>query len=266
MAKAFWKGAISFGMVAIPIRVSVATEHKMPGFHYLHKKCLTRPKQVWYCPSDDEYIGLKDMDKGVEYTKGQYVVLDETDFKKVAIKSTHTIDVFGFVAPQEIDPIYYFSSHYLEPEEIGVKPFRLFREALVKTKTIGLAKVTFQRREYLCCVRPRDETLTLHTLYYQSEIRPFIEALPSEQKVSAAELDAAVSLIKVMMTGFRPQEYKDEYGLALDRLVEAKLQGKEIQAPKVAKARTVDLMTALRQSIEEAEKKAQSSKQPVGAR
>lgn len=161
MAKAFWKGAISFGMVAIPVRVSVATEHKMPGFHYLHKKCLTRPKQVWYCPTDDEYIELRDMDKGVEYTKGQYVVLDETDFKRVAIKSTHTIDVFGFVAPQE---------------------------------------------------------------------------------------------------------YKDEYGLALDKLIEAKLQGKQIQAPKVAKAKTVDLMTALRQSIGEAEKKAQSGKQPVGAR
>lgn len=266
MAKAFWKGAISFGMVAIPVRVSVATEHKAPGFHYLHKKCLTRPKQVWYCPTDDEYIRLQDMDKGFEYSKGQYVVLDESDFKKITIKSTHTIDIFGFVEPQEIDPIYYFSSHYLEPEEIGLKPFRLFRDALVKTQTVGLAKVTFQRREYLCCVRPWETTMTLHTLYYQSEVRPFTEAVSSRQKANAVELDVAVSLIKVMMTRFKPLEYKDEYGLALEKLIRAKSQGRETETPKVPRAKSIDLMTALRQSIEEAERKMQSDKQAVGAR
>lgn len=265
MARAFWRGAISFGMVAIPVRVSVATERKAPGFHYLHRKCLTRPKQVWYCPVDDEYIQLKDMEKGLEYARGQYVVLEEKDFKKIAVKSTHTIDVFGFVAPQEIDPMYYFGAHYLEPEEIGVKPFRLFREALTKTQTVGLAKVTFQRREYLCCVQPRGDTLALHTLYYQSEIRPSDGAAPAEAKLSAAELNTAVSLIKVMKTSFNPEEYRDEYSLALEKMVQAKLQGQEVAAPKAPKAKAVDLMTALRQSIEEAEKKMQSAKHPVGA-
>ncbi len=266
MAKAFWRGAISFGMVAIPVRVSVATERKSPGFHYLHPKCLTRPNQAWYCPVDEEYIQLKDMEKGLEYAKGQYVVLDEKDFKKIAIKSTHTIDVFGFIAPEEIDPMYYFGGHYLEPDEIGVKPFRLFREALNKTRTVALAKVTFQRREYLCCVRPRNDTLALHTLYYQSEIRPSAEAAPPEAKLTAAELDTAVSLVKVMKTTFKPEDYRDEYSVALDKLVEAKLQGREIQAPKLPKAKAVDLMTALRQSIEEAEKKMESRKHPMGAR
>lgn len=266
MAKAFWRGAISFGMVAIPVRVSVATERKPPGFHYLHRKCLTRPRQVWYCPVDEEYLELKDMEKGLEYAKGQYVVLEEKDFQKVAIRSTHIIDVVGFVAPQEIDPIYYSSGHYLEPEEIGVKPFRLFREALIRTRTVALAKVTFQRREYLCCVRPKGDTLALHTLYYQSEIRPFAEAALPDVKLSAAELDTAVSLVKVMMTSFKPEDYRDEYSQALAKVIEARLQGKEIRVPKAPRAKPVDLMTALRQSIEEAEKKMQSGKHAVGAR
>lgn len=254
MAKAFWRGAISFGMVAIPVRVYVATEHRTPGFHYLHKKCLTRPKQVWYCPTDDEYIGLKDMDKGFEYAKDQYVVLDEADFKKVAVKSTHTIDIFGFVKLKEIDPIYYYAGHYLQPEDIGVKPFCLFRDALLKTQTVGLARVTFQRREYLCCLRPKDSTVTLHTLYYKSEVRPIAEILPPEQTANQQELEVAVSLINVMATSFKPEDYKDAYSAALQKVIEAKVEGKEIKAPKMPKVEAVDLMTALRKSIEEAEK------------
>lgn len=172
MARPFWNGAISFGLVSIPVKMYVATESKSPGFHYLHKKCLTRLKQVLYCEQDNEYITTRDTVLGYEYSKGQYAVFKEGDFENVPIRTTHTIDIIGFVKFQEIDPIYYYSSHYLEPEKLGAKPFGLLREALLKTERVGIAKVSFQRREHLCCLRPLDDIMSLHSLHYRNEIRP----------------------------------------------------------------------------------------------
>jgi len=156
MPKAFWKGIISFSMVAIPVRMSVATVTKTPGFHYLHKKCLTRPRQVLYCAEDDEYFSTKDTVRGYEYSKDQYVVFEEEDFDKVPVRTTHSIDIIGFVDAKEIDIIYYSRAHYLEPEELGEKPFHLLKTVLAKTGLVGIAKVAFQRREHLCCLRPLD--------------------------------------------------------------------------------------------------------------
>src|SRR4030067_571759 len=115
MARSFWKGVISFGLVAIPVKMYVAAETKGTDFHLLHKKCLPRPKQTYYCASDNEYISLKDMVRGYEYTKDQYVVLDDNDFEKVPVKTTHTIEITSFVDFNEIDPVYFYGSHYLEP-------------------------------------------------------------------------------------------------------------------------------------------------------
>ena len=123
MAKAFWKGAISFGMVSIPVKMYVATTSHVMNFHLLHKKCLTRPKQVLHCEEDNEYFGIKETVRGYEYGKGQYVVLKDSDFNKVPVRTTHIIDIVGFVKDEEIDPLYFYGSHYLEPEEFAVKPY-----------------------------------------------------------------------------------------------------------------------------------------------
>ncbi len=256
MPRAFWKGVISFGLVAIPVKMSTATESKTISFHLLHQKCLTRPKQVLHCETDNEYFGIKDTVRGYEVAKEQYVVLEEGDFNNVPIKTAHTIDILGFVESKEIDPIYYYGCHYVEPEELGVKPFRLLREALEKTGRVGVAKVAFQRREHLCSLRPVEDILILHTLHYQSEIFSRKEISPPQPAVTKSELDMAVSLIKTMSKRFDPEEYRDDYEEALKRVVEAKVAGEKIAAPATPKMEMGDLMAALRASIEAAKKAA----------
>lgn len=255
MAKAFWKGAISFGMVSIPIKMYVATISPTLGFHLLHKKCLTRPKQVLYCQEDNEYFNLKETVRGYEYAKNQYVVLQDKDFERVPVRTTHTIDILSFIDAAEIDPVYFYGSHYLEPEDVGAKPFCLLREALRKTRRVGIAKISFQRREHLCCLRPLDSLLVLHTMHYQDEIVPRDEIRVPEKEFTANELEMAESLIKVMAGKFQPEEYKDEYRQAMEEVVQAKLQGQEVKVMELPKYEEIpDLMAALRASIESATK------------
>jgi DNA end-binding protein Ku len=255
MPRAFWKGVISFGLVAIPVKMYVGTETKALSFHLLHKKCLTRPKQVLHCQTDDEYFGIKDTVRGYEAAKGQYVVMEESDFEKAPVSTSHSINIVGFIEAKEIDPIYYYGIHYLEPEELGVKSFQLLKEALIKTGRLGLGKVTFQQKEHLGCLRPLDDILVLHTLHYQTEIMSRKELVPAKSKVTGAELDMAVSLVKAMGINFKPEDYKDEYRDALKKVVEAKVKGKELVTPAVPEAaETGDLMAALRASIQAAKK------------
>jgi DNA end-binding protein Ku len=254
MPKAFWKGVISFGLVAIPVKMYVGTESKTLSFHLLHKKCLTRPRQVLHCDTDEEYFGIKDTVRGYEVAKDQYVVLDDKDFEKVPLRTSHAIEILGFVEAKEINPIYYAGIHYLEPEELGAKPFRLLAEALVKTGRVGIGKVSFQRREHLGCLRPLGDIIVLHGLHYENEIVPRGEITSPKTKVSAAELEMAVSLVKAMARDFKPEEYKDEYREALQKVVDAKIKGEKIVAPAAPKVEIGDLMASLRASIEAAKK------------
>lgn len=267
MAKAFWKGAISFGMVIIPVKMYLATASQAPAFHLLHKTCLTRPKQVLYCAQDNEYFSTKDTVRGYEYARDRYLVFKESDFDKINVKSTHAIEIVGFVKAEEIDPIYYYGSHYLEPEELGVKPFSLLREALVKTGRAGVAKVTFQRREHLCCLRPVEDIIALHTIHYTDEVLPRTELTPPKQELKKQELELAVSLVNIMARSFKPEEYEDKYRLALQQVIEAKLKGEEIKIPKEKKVEIPDLMSALKASIESAVKSAEEREAvPAGRR
>jgi DNA end-binding protein Ku len=254
MPRAFWKGIISFGLVAIPVKMYIGTESKALSFHLLHKKCLTRPKQVLHCEADNEYFGIKDTVRGYEVAKGQYIVLTNTDLESVPVKTSHAIDILGFVEAKELDPIYYAGMHYLEPEELGARPFQLLKEALEKTGRLGIGKVTFQRREHLCCLRPLDDIIVLHTLHYDTEILYRREIAPPKSKLTAAELDMAVSLVKAMAQTFRPEAYKDEYSEALKKVVAAKMKGEKIIAPPAPKIEMGDLMESLRASIRAARK------------
>jgi DNA end-binding protein Ku len=264
MARAFWKGVISFGMVVIPVKMYVATETRPISFHVLHKKCLTRPRQVWFCEHDEQYIDAHDTTRGYEYAKDQYLVMDEEDFKKVPVKTSRTIDIQSFTEAQEIDSIYYQDSHYLEPEELGAKPFSLLREVLHKTNRVGIAKVTFQRREHLCALRPLDDILVLHTLYYPQEIIDHSEISPAKQKLSPSEMEMATSLVNTMAGSFRPEEYRDEYQEALKKLIEAKLKGVELKVPEEKKVEIPDLMSALKASIEAARKGTEKKRARAG--
>jgi DNA end-binding protein Ku len=263
MARAFWKGVISFGMVVIPVKMYVAVEPRTINFHMLHKKCLTRPKQVLHCDKDEEYFTSKDTVRGYEYARGQYIVLDEEDFRRVPVRTAHSIDIQGFVESKEVDLIYYQGSHYIEPEELGAKPFALLKETLLKTDRVGIARVTFQRREHLAALRPLDNVMVLHSLYYHDEILSPDEPAPAKPQLSAAELEMAASLVKAMAAHFRPQEYQDSYRDALKQMVAAKLKGVAVKAPEEPQAEITDLMAALKASLEAARAK---KKEPAAAR
>lgn len=255
MPRPFWKGVISFGMVAIPVKMSVAIETKTLVFHYLHKKCHNRPKQVLYCVEDNEYFNTSEAVRGYEYSKNQYVIFEEDDFDKVPIRTTHSIDIVSFVKAKEIDTTYYSDFHYLEPEKLGGKPFALLKTVLEKTGMVGIAKVTFQKREHLCCLRPLDKILVLQTIHYKQDILPGYDLAPPAQKLTTVELEMATKLVEAMATTFKPEEYHDEYSLALQKMVESKLKGVEIKTPKVEKVKFEDLMTALKESVAAAGKK-----------
>ncbi|HXY74560.1 MAG TPA: Ku protein [Dehalococcoidales bacterium] len=258
MARAFWKGVISFGMVAIPVRMSLATSRKSINFHLLHKKCHNRAKQVLYCPEDNEYFSIKETVRGYEYSKDQFIILDDKDFEKVPISTSHSINIHSFVDAKEIDPLLYGDSHYLEPDELGAKPFALLKETLIKTGRVGIAKVSFQRREHLVCLRPEGDIILLSTLHYNNEVLPPPE--PAKASYTQQELEMAMALVKVMVKPFKPEEYHDDYEQALDKVIQAKLKGEKIVAPKPLKVETGDIMAALRASINAAKK------EPVTAR
>jgi DNA end-binding protein Ku len=240
----------------------VATEAKSLSFHLLHKKCLTRPKQVLHCEKDAEYFSLKDTVRGYEYAKEQYLVLDENDFKKVPVRTAHAINILGFVETKTIDSIYYQSSHYVEPEELGLKPFALLNKVLTRSGRAGLAKVSFQRREHLCVLRPLDDLMALTTLYYQDEIVSHKELKPAQPALAEAELKMAASLVEAMTTTFDPKAYKDEYVAALKEVVEAKMKGITIKTPEEPRAAVADLMEALKASLAEARQKSKT-RQPA---
>jgi DNA end-binding protein Ku len=258
MARAFWKGVISFGMVAIPVRMSLATARKSISFHMLHKKCHNRAKQVLYCPQDDEYFSIKDTVRGYEYAKDQFIILDNKDFEKVPVSTSHAINIHSFVEAQEIDPLLYADSHYLEPDEHGAKPFALLRETLIKTGRVGIAKVSFQRREHLTCLRPEGDIILLSTLHYKDDL--ISPPQPEKATYTPQELDMAMALVKVMARPFNPEEHHDDYQHALEKLIQAKLKGEKIVAPKPPKAEAGDIMDMLRASINAAKK------EPVTAR
>jgi DNA end-binding protein Ku len=265
MPRAFWKGVISFGMVVIPVKMYVATEAKSISFHLLHKKCLTRPKQVLHCEKDSEYFNIKDTVRGYEYAKDQYLVLDENDFNKVPVHTAHSINILGFVESEAIDHIYYESSHYVEPEELGAKPFALLNKVLTQSGRVGLAKVSFSRREHLCALRPLDDLMALTTLYYYDEIVSPKDLKPAKQTLSEAEIKMAASLVEAMATKFDPKAYKDEYAAALKEVVEAKMKGVTIKTPEEPKAEVADLMEALKASLAEARQKSKT-RQSVGTK
>ncbi len=177
-----------------------------------------------------------------------------------------SFDIVGFVNAGEIDPIYYHGSHYLEPEELGIRPFMLLRQALEKTRRVGIAKVTFQKREHLCCLRPMEDTLLLQTMHYSNEVLPHPELTPPKQEITAKEMEMATDLVNVRAISFKPEEYRDEYLYELEKVIEASLRGEVVKAPKAPKIEIADLMSALKASVEAARKESAAREaEPAGA-
>ncbi|OGS51141.1 MAG: Ku protein [Euryarchaeota archaeon RBG_16_68_12] len=255
-ARAIWSGSISFGLVNIPVKLYTATETKDISFTTLHAACKSPLKRPYMCPLDNVPVESKDMVKGYQVGKGQYILLTDDEIEGVRVESSAHINVAGFVEAQEIGPLFYESSYYLGPLETSVKPFELFRQALLRTNKVAIAQATLWRKEHLVALRPVDGGLVLTTLYYADEVKPPPE-VPATKPVAITddEMNLAVNLVTALAADFDPSRYKDRYREALLQMIEAKIGGKTIEVPAPSEAHaTQDLMAALRASVAAAQK------------
>lgn len=251
--RSIWKGAVSFGMVAIPIRLYTATESKDIAFVTLHNACTSRIRQKRFCSHHEVEVEHADVVRGYEYAKDQYVVMQESDFENLPVASTHVIEITRFVDLADIDPINFERSYMLEPEGVGTKPFYLLKQALENSHRVAIAKVSLRQKEHICCLRPYEHALAMHTMHYPDEIRGTSElGLPEEQTaINEQEMAMATALIDQLTGPYDPSVYQDEYRLTLERTIEAKLTSEEpvTAAPAAPKGKVTDLMEALRASI-----------------
>jgi DNA end-binding protein Ku len=268
MARAIWRGVISFGMVSIPVRLFTATESKDIRFRQLHEETRQPVKQLRWSPELDREVGYDELLKGYEYAKDQYVIVDDEDFEKLPVPSKHTIALTAFVANEEIDPIHYERSYYLEPDEAGQKPFALLLRSLEEQGLLAVGKVALRQKEHLCVLRPHDGLILLETLYYPDEIREPDGSIDVEGiEVSKQEMQMAAALIEMLRKPFDPEEYKDEYREQLMAMISAKLEGGEVVTGEesMPAAASVDLMAALKASVEAAKSRKANEASPNGA-
>ena len=259
MPRSIWRGVMSFGMVAIPVRLYLATEiTSKVSFNLLCPEHKARIKNKRWCPEGDHEVAWGDVVKGFEYEKGSYVELDDADLEKLPLHSSKAIDIAGFIEDKELPgELYYQSAYYLEPEKSAAKPYTLLKETLEKTERVAIAKFALRDRERLVSVRAHDGSLVMNTLHWPDEIRSTEELdLPEDVKVSPAEIKMAENLVGMMAMEFDPEQFKDDYKKALMEVVEAKIEKRQvIEAPEPeAETTVVDLMAALKASVEKAKK------------
>ena len=253
--RSMWKGAVSFGLVSIAVRLYPATEDKDIRFHQVHVKDGGRIKYQRVCSIDGAEVGYDQIAKGYE-SGGQTVVLTDDDFAALPLETNRSIEVLEFVPEEQIDTIYYDKAYYLEPDgAVGLKPYLLLREALAKAGRVALVKVALRQREQLATVRVRDDVLVLNTMLWPDEVRTPEFELGSKSSLRKQELQMAGSLIESMAADFDPAQYTDNYRAALQEVIDAKVAGREVVQPEeVEEAPTgaVDLMAALRASVDRA--------------
>lgn len=254
--RSIWKGAISFGLVSIPVKLYSATEERDIAFRQVHRDDGGRIRYQRVCTKCGEEVSYADIAKGYEMPDGSIVVLTDEDFENVPITSNRMIDVIQFVPLEELDPIYFSKSYYLEPEKAGVKPYVLLARALEESGKVAVVKVALRQREALAAVRVRDGVFVLETMLWPDEIRePAFGFLDDDVEVRPQELAMAGTLIESLSGEFDPNEHHDAYRAALEEVIEAKVAGHEIVAPPVRTdegAAVVDLMAALRASVDAA--------------
>jgi len=249
--RSMWKGAISFGLVTIPVAVYPATEEKSLKFNQLHDEDMGRIRMKRVCSVDGEEVDFEHIVKGYEVEKDRYIIITDEDLDAVPVESSRAIDIQQFVDLQEIDPILFKKSYYLIPDETGAKAYALLRRALSEEGKVGIAKVSFRDKEHLAALRFKDDVFVLETMYWPDEVRTAeFDTLGAEEKVRPNEVEMAKSLIESLTEPWSPEAFSDAYREALLDIVEKKLAGVPIEAPtEEAPARVVDLMEALKASV-----------------
>ena len=247
-------GTLSFGLVSVPVKMYTAASSAAVSFNLLHAKCGGRIKQQQICPTCNEVLDRSSLVKGYEFTKDQYVRFTDEELKGLEGEASQTIDIVEFVPLEQVDPIYFEKTYYLGPDKGGSKAYRLLCDVMVQTKRVALAKFVMRGKESLVLIRPSHDGLMLHTMYFADEVRDFGEIdKGTEATIKPGELQLAMRLVEELSAkDFKPEQYKDDYRDRVLGAVESKVEGKEITAigPQVQRAQVIDLMDALKQSLE----------------
>ena len=256
--RSIWKGSISFGLVTIPVKLYSATEEKDVSFHQVRRSDGSRIKYKRVAAADGEEVAYGEIAKGYELSSGETVVLTDDDFKDLPLTTSRAIDVLQFVPLEQVDPIYFAKSYYIEPDKAGTKLYVLLRDALEQSGKVAVVKVALRNRESLATLRVRDNVFVLETMLWPDEVRtPDFGFLEEDVEVRSQELAMAGSLIETLAGDFDPTQYKDSYREALQSVIDAKVAGREVVSTQEEQPTTgtvVDLMAALRASVEAAKK------------
>ena len=260
MARAIWKGSISFGLVNIPIALYPATRREELKFRLLRKTDLSPVNYKRVAEKDGREVPWNEIVKGYEYEKGKYVVLKDEDFQRVDLEATQTVDIKDFVDQEEIDPMFFYKPYYLEPQKGGDKAYVLLRDSLKQEKKVGIAKVVIKTRQYLAGVKPEDGVLVLELMHFADELADAEKLhVPKKSEVGKRELHMATALIESMSSKWDPEKYKDDYKEALMEVIEENVEAgdKEIkEKPKKAlkPTKVIDLVEVLQKSLEQSGK------------
>jgi DNA end-binding protein Ku len=265
MATSVWKGYLTFGLISVPVRLFSAARTEHIALNQLHKECKTRVKQPLYCPTHQRIVERSEIVKGYEYEKGQYVLVEDEEIKKIAPPSASSMEIQEFVNADDVDPLYLDASYYMVPEDAGRKAYQLLVKTMEESGRAAIAKLCMHQREYVVLVRPRDHGLTLHTMYFADEVRALPEyGEKGEVKVKPEEVKLAKQLVDSLAGEFDPKKYHDEYKERLKALLDAKLAGQEVAvAAQPQLAPVIDMMEALKKSL--AAREAPPSKPPARA-
>ncbi|AUS77754.1 Ku protein [Actinoalloteichus sp. AHMU CJ021] len=253
--RSLWRGAVSFGLVTVAVRLYRATEEHDFRFHQVHREDGGRIRYQRVCSVCGKQVGNEDIAKGYEFEDGRMVMLGPEDFESLPIKTEHAIEVLEFVPAAEVDPIFFQKSYYLEPDKAAVRPYVLLRRALEEADLLAVVKITLRQRETLAMLRARNDVLVLHTMLWPDEVRkPEFSFLSQDVEIRPQELQMASSLVQSMAGDFEPDQFSDDYREALGELISAKAEGAEIpERPEPEReGEVIDLMTALERSVEQA--------------
>ena len=253
-ARPIWSGTISFGLVSIPVRMFAATQSQELRFHFVDRSDLTPVGYDKVRKDTGEHVDPDEIVRAFEIEKGRYVPLEPDDLDRLDVELAHAIDICDFVRLEEIDPVYFRQAYYLLPQQGGEKPYRLLGQALEETGRVGVAKVVIRNKQHLACLRTFEGVLLIETMYYTDEVRR-PESLDDDlawrdAEVRPAELEMAKALVESLSAEFDPSKYDDTYRKELLELIRSKAEGVPLPEPQHEEAEVVDLMQALRESVE----------------
>ena len=257
MASSVWSGYLTFGLISMPVRLFPGARGNHISFHMLHRDDNARIKQQLWCPHDERVVERSEIVKGYEYRKGEYVIIEPEEIKKIEPKTAKAMEILEFVKSDDVDPIYFESSYFLMPEEAGRRPYALLTKALEETSYVAIAKLTMHNREYTVFLRPYKGGMMLHTMYYKEEVRDLEGFGAPDVELKDAEVKVAHQLIEALAGDFEPEKYHDTFEENVKTLIKARLEGEEVTPVEKPKkmAPVVDLMAALKESLAQLPKK-----------